>query len=54
MAKLAPYRKLVVALIGTLVVFLQQYYGVNSEIVVVLISLATALGVYSVPNEGVK
>lgn len=49
--KLAKYNKLWVALIGAIVTFVGQYYGVNNEVYRVAVPLLTALGVYAVPNK---
>lgn len=44
------YSKFIVALIGALVVFVQQM-GYDNDIITTLITLATAVGVYSTPNK---
>jgi len=46
----AKYRKFVVALIGAGVLFL-QLIGSDSDLISMIIALATALGVYQTPNE---
>lgn len=50
--KLAPYRKTLVALVGAAVLFL-QLQGYDSDSISMVIALATALGVYQVPNKEV-
>lgn len=50
--KLAPYNKLLVALLGAIVTVVVQFYG-TSELVQVVVSVLTALGVYQVPNSKV-
>lgn len=47
------YRKFITALIGVIVSILLVRYGKSNEIVNDVILLATALGVYAVPNDGV-
>ncbi|WP_119167097.1 hypothetical protein [Algihabitans albus] len=53
---LAPYRKLIVALIGALLIALDQFLGFSvsweaEQIVNTLIPVLTAVGVWAVPNE---
>ena len=52
---LAPYRKLLVALIGAVLIALDQFTGFSlgfgaEEAVNVLIPILTAFGVWAVPN----
>jgi hypothetical protein len=46
------YRKFVVALVGAAVLFL-QLMGQDNDLISVIIAIATALGVYQVPNDPV-
>ena len=48
--KLAPYNKLIVALIGAVLTALVQLYGDNQALQIA-VSVLTALGVYQVPNR---
>jgi FtsH-binding integral membrane protein len=48
--KLAPYNKLIVALLGAVITVVVQYYGKN-QVVQLAVSLLTALGVYVAPNK---
>lgn len=48
--KLAPYNKLLIALLGAIVTVIVQFYG-SSEYVQIAVSILTALGVYQVPNR---
>lgn len=50
MKKLASYNKLIVALIGAIVTVVVQFYGGNN-VVQIVVSVLTALGVYQVPNK---
>lgn len=45
------YRKFITALSGVVVAILLARYGHSNEVVNDVILLATALGVYAVPNE---
>jgi hypothetical protein len=45
------YRKLIVAAVGAGVVVVGQLVGVDSDIYTSVVALATALGVYAVPNR---
>lgn len=47
---IAPYLKAVTAVIGLALTYLTQYYGTNHW-VVLAIAIASALGVYAVPNS---
>lgn len=47
--KLAPYRKVVVAVLGVVLTGLNAYYGGDMTLQVV-IAIATAFGVYQAPN----
>ena len=49
-AKFRPYAKLVVGLIGVALTIL-AVVAADNEIVVVAITVATALGIYGVPNK---
>lgn len=49
-AKFRPYAKLVIGLIGVTLTVL-AVVAADNEIVVVAISVATALGIYGVPNK---
>lgn len=48
--KARPYAKLVVGLIGVAVTIL-AVVAADNEVVTVLVSVATALGIYGVPNK---
>lgn len=53
---LAPYRKLIVALIGAALIVLDQFLGFSvswqaEQIFETAVPILTALGVYLVPNE---
>lgn len=53
---LAPYRKLMVALIGALLIAVDQFFGFSvaweaEQIVNTAVPILTALGVWIVPNE---
>ena len=48
--KLKPYNKFLVALLGAAITVVVQYYGSN-VFVQMVVSLLTALGVYTVPNK---
>lgn len=53
---LAPYRKLVAALVGLALLFLNRYSGVDlgaheSAYVDLVLALATAAAVYAAPND---
>lgn len=50
---LKPYNKFIVALLGAILTTVTQFYG-NNTYVVMVVTLATALGVYSVPNKASK
>ena len=45
------YNKAIVAVVGGIISGLGIYYGIDNQIVQVAILVATALGVYSVPNK---
>ena len=45
------YNKTIVAVVGAVVTGLSLYYGPNNPTVQLVITLATALGVYAVPNR---
>jgi uncharacterized membrane protein len=46
------YNKFIVAGIAGVVAVLNSLYGSGSEVVTIVIAIATALGVYAVPNKG--
>lgn len=46
------YNKFIVAAVAGVVAVLTSLYGVDSELVTTIIAIATALGVYAVPNRG--
>ena len=53
---LAPYRKLIVALIGALLIAVDQFLGFSlsweaEQVVNTVIPVLTALGVWVVPND---
>ena len=53
---LANYRKLIVALVGALLIAVDQFFGVSvsweaEEVVNTLVPILTALGVWMVPND---
>lgn len=52
-ALFAKHRKVVVAAAGAIVLAVGNYYGVDSEAYNAVVAVATALGVYAVPNRGV-
>lgn len=51
MQELQKYNKAIVAVVGAVVAGLSMYYGSNNTTVQMVIALATALGVYAVPNK---
>jgi len=50
MSKLAPYSKAVAAVIGQALAYATLYYGSNHW-VALAVAVASALGVYAVPNQ---
>lgn len=50
MAAFTKYRKTIVAVVGAVVVILSLQYGPDNALTQAVISLATALGVYALPN----
>lgn len=53
---LAPYRKLIVALLGAAIIAADQFFGLSlswgaEEIVSTVVPLLTALGVWAAPNS---
>ncbi len=50
MSFLAKYRKTVVAVAGAAVIIVGRLAGVDSDAYFVVVTLATALGVYVTPN----
>lgn len=49
---MTQYRKLIVALVGVAIAILTKHFGTDAEIVVDAELVATALGVWGVPNTG--
>ena len=47
------HSKLLVALLGAVLTVAVQFYG-NNATVQIVVSVLTALGVYSIPNKAVK
>lgn len=47
---MSKYRKFIVAIVGAIVAGVSVYYGSTSDLAQTLIAVATALGVYAVPN----
>ena len=45
------YNKFIVAAVAALIAALNSLYGSGSEVVTLVIAIATALGVYAVPNK---
>lgn len=52
MKNLSKYNKFLVAGVAGLVAVLNSFYGSGNEAVTIVIAIATALGVYAVPNKG--
>lgn len=48
---LARYRKTIVAVVGAGVAILTRQLGADSAVVFDLVTVATALGVFGVPNQ---
>lgn len=48
-----PYNKFIIALLGAVLGVVAQFYGENGTVQAV-IAVATALGVFQVPNREVK
>lgn len=46
------YNKFIVAGVAGVVAVLNSLYGNGNETVTIIIAIATALGVYAVPNKG--
>jgi len=46
------YNKFIVAAVAGVIAVLNSLYGSGSETTIIIIAIATALGVYSVPNKG--
>lgn len=53
LSKLQPYNKFLIALLGAAIAVVTQFFGDNTG-VQIAVALLTALGVYQVPNKGVK
>lgn len=51
MSTLAKYRKFITALIGAAVIIVGRHYGLTSNAYLDIVTVATALGVYGVPND---
>jgi hypothetical protein len=47
---MSQYRKFLVVLVGIVVGFAGRRYGIDSEVYIDIVALATAAGVYAVPN----
>lgn len=47
---MSKYRKTIVAVVGAGVAIVGRHFGVDSDIYVDVVILATALGVYVIPN----
>ena len=45
------YNKFIVALVTAVIAGLSNFYGPTNELVVLLVTLAGAFGVYAVPNR---
>lgn len=45
------YNKAIVAVVGAVISGLSLYYGVDNEYVQIAVLIATALGVYGIPNK---
>lgn len=45
------YRKAIVAGVGALIIILGRHFGMNNELVLDVITVAIAFGVYQIPNE---
>lgn len=50
MNNLTKYSKFIVVGVGVVIAILTRHYGAGSELVQDLVLIATAVGVYSVPN----
>lgn len=51
MSSLAKYSKFIAAIVGVVLIVVGNYYGLNSIAYTSIVSIATALGVYGVPNS---
>lgn len=51
-AKLKPYNKFIVALLGAILTVVAQFYGSNPYVAMIL-SVLAALGVFVIPNKKV-
>lgn len=51
LSRLGRYRKAIVALVGAVVLIVGAAFGETSEVYQAVVSAATFLGVYAVPNE---
>lgn len=47
---MSKYNKFIIALVGAAVAILVRHFGADNQFVLDAITLATALGVYAVPN----
>ena len=52
MENIQKYNKFILAGIAGIVAILNSLYGSGNETVAIVIAIATALGVYAVPNKG--
>lgn len=46
-----PYAKFVVVIFGSVIAIVGRHVGADNELYLDIVTLATALGVFSVPNE---
>lgn len=51
MRDLGQYSKFIVAIAGAIIAGLYSYYGAGNELVQTVVAIATALGVYTIPNN---
>lgn len=51
LSSIAAHRKLIVALVGAVVLIVGAVAGESSTAYTVIVSIATALGVYAAPNS---
>jgi len=48
---MSKYNKFIVAVVGAVIAGLNIFYGPENNLVTLAIAVATALGVYQVPNK---
>lgn len=48
---LAKYRKAIVAAVGAAVLIATHFFGADSDVVFVIVTVASAAGVYFTPNS---